>query len=80
MSGPDDEINLLRVYIRRVIEMGSELQDLPESLNVLRVVSLAITSLNRLLRTQHLMSGSINPVEDALNQALEEVTARLFNK
>src|SRR5512146_2641399 len=54
-SGLKDEITMLRVYIRRVIEMSNGMQDFYEAMTLLRVLCLASDSLTRLLKTQNLL-------------------------
>jgi hypothetical protein len=47
-----DEILMLRVFMRRIIERSSEAVTLADNLEVVRVLSLATFSLTRLIRTQ----------------------------
>jgi len=76
--GLQDEILVLRVFIRRLMERSSEIVDLPDLLAVLRVLSIATFSLTRLIRTQFWISSSTDDVATlALHKALEEVTAEL---
>jgi len=56
-SGLKDEITLLRVYIRRVVENSYEVTDHTQTVELLRVISHALTTLNRLVRTQHALFG-----------------------
>ena len=73
-SGLQDEIILLRVFIRRVIELSKDLEDLPEAVSLLRVLSLASISLTRLLRTQKLLAGDeLGDIAAILSEALTEV-------
>jgi hypothetical protein len=51
----DQEIELLRISIRRLVEMGSETQTIGESADRLRAVCLAMQTLNSLVRTQHFL-------------------------
>jgi len=74
-TGLRDEIAMLRVCIRRIIEWGVSIQDFPEALNFLRVVSLATASLSRLVRTQEAIAGS--DMESALEKAIGEVAVEL---
>lgn len=48
----DQEIELLRVSIRRLIEMESQPQTIPEAADQLRTVCLAFQTLTSLVRTQ----------------------------
>ena len=54
-AGLQDEIAMLRVFIRRVIELGKDVDTLPEAVSLLRVLCFASTSLTRLL--QEALSG-----------------------
>ena len=59
-TGLVDEVILLRVYIRRIIEQSANLTKLEDSLTVLRALSIASTTITRLLRTQRL---DLTPME-----------------
>ena len=51
----DQEIELLRISIRRLIEMGSEPQTIAEAADQLRTVCLAFQTLTSLVRTQQFL-------------------------
>ena len=68
-----DEIAMLRVQLRRVIEASGQAQNLTEAAFTLRVLCLATLSINRLVRTQFTLGSQGNEVMDALAQALEEI-------
>jgi hypothetical protein len=73
-----DEIALLRVFTRRVVELGMNVDDLPQAVDLLRVLCLASSSLNRLLRTQKLLAPEENDeVGRAISEALSEVMQEL---
>ena len=70
-----DEIKLLRVFIRRVIESNDTRLSFPQSIELLRALSLATTSINRLIRTQHLLNpsgDSMDKLHIAMAQMIEE--------
>ncbi len=46
-----DEIDVMRVFSRKVAELGANVDDLEEATSLLRVLSLATSSINRLVRT-----------------------------
>jgi len=75
-TGVKDEILMMRIYIRRVIELSNDIDNLPEAVNLLRVLSLASMSLTRLLKTQQFLAGA-DEVSIALREALEEVAREL---
>jgi hypothetical protein len=73
-TGLADEIALLRLYIRRVVELGAGLDDLSESLQLLRILCLAAGALTRLLKTDHLLSaGGENDLQLSITRAIEEL-------
>jgi len=73
-----EEIGLLRVFIRHVIEEAQKQGDLSNSLTVLRALSVATFSLSRLVRIQYLVTPK---AEDEMNatirQAISEIGAEL---
>ena len=64
----EDEITLIHLNIRHLLELGLNAKDLNEGIMILRVVSLGASALARLVRTQHLIS----PIEDEFSLALKE--------
>ncbi len=74
-SGLQDEITMLRVYIRRVTEMSDLVVTFADAVALLRVLSLASISLTRLLATQSLIhdkSGQDDPDTSAAAAGLAE--------
>jgi hypothetical protein len=69
-TGLNDEIAMLRVQSRRVMELCSQPQNLSEA-----ALSLAALSINRLIRTQLTLGQLDNPIQDALHQALFQLGA-----
>ena len=51
VSSLKDEIDVMRVFSRKVAELGADVDDLDEATTLLRVLSLATSSINRLVRT-----------------------------
>jgi hypothetical protein len=76
-DGLTEEIAVMRVAIRRVIELSAGAKTFPEALDLLRILSLASLSLTRLVRAQQLISPPQNSFELALSQAITEVAAEL---
>jgi hypothetical protein len=72
-SGLQDEIAMLRLFMRRLIRLGAASDDLELTVDMLRVLCLAASSLNRLVRTQHLIFTPDNEFQLAMSQALQEV-------
>jgi hypothetical protein len=76
----DEEIEMLRVYIRRVFELGSEEErdvDLAVSVHVLGSLGMASTRLAKLLAYQRVLGSEQDEVSAALFKALRELSAEL---
>ena len=69
----EDEISVLRIFIRRVIDLGGETEDLGQAMSILRIISLATLGINRLVRTQLTIADPYNEPMDKLAKALEEM-------
>ena len=76
-DGLKDEIALLRVFIRHVAELGKGVEDLHEAVYLLRVLCLASSSLNRLIRTQQLLFSGTDELSAAINEAIDIVTKEM---
>jgi len=76
-AGLNDEITVLRVYLRRLIELGKDLHSFPEMLSLVRVMCLASTSLTRLLKTQNLVVSPSDERARLRDQAIAEVLSEL---
>ena len=80
-KGLNEEMTMLRVFMRGVIEQSSSASGLTQSIEILRVLSLAAASLTRMARTQkYLDSGGPGHYEQLLNQAIAETVAELQKK
>ncbi len=74
-AGVTEEIALLRLFIRRLVNLGVEDPNFSQSVNLLRVISLAVVSLDRLIKTQaHLIDGE-DEISVAIREVFEELTA-----
>jgi hypothetical protein len=71
-TGLADEIAMLRVQARRLVELSGQAQNVTEVAFTLRVLCLATLSINRLIRTQFTLGMQGNEVQDALSQALHD--------
>jgi len=71
-TGLKEEMTMLRVYMRSVIEQSSSASSLAESIDVLRVLAMAAASLTRMARTQKFLDGSGQTLE-GLSELLAEV-------
>jgi hypothetical protein len=73
-SGLEDEIIMLRVYIRRVIDLSPEIEKLDAAISLLRALSLASIAMTRLIRTQQSIGPSpLDELSAALSEALQEL-------
>ncbi len=76
----EQEIDLLRVMIRRTMELADGLDDLREATRVLDSLSAAASRLSVLLRAQKNLGGGREPGIDAIAQALKQVNQELRPK
>ena len=76
-EGLQDEITMLRVATRRVIEFMADFQEPKEAVATLGALGLAATRLSTLLRTQKLLDSGETNTAVALSQALAEVVKEL---
>ncbi len=78
-QGLQDEITMLRVFIRRVTEISQSITTFPEAVSLLRVLSLASISLTRLLTTEKVLlarSGHDAP-ERSVGEVIENLIGNL---
>lgn len=68
--GLTNEIEMLRLVIRRVIDRIDDVESLEQLLRYLSTISLATAQLSRLLKTQRLLVGEVDDIERALQQAI----------
>jgi len=64
----NDEIHLLRILMRRALELSSDTEDLAECLATLKAISAASARLTNMLRVQKLI-GKSNDIPDLITQA-----------
>jgi hypothetical protein len=76
-TGLKEETQMLRFVIRRLVELSDANQDLEKEISLLRVLSLALISLTRLLRTDQLLGAS--QFDNELQTALSEVLQNMQN-
>jgi hypothetical protein len=68
-----DEIAILRLYARRVIAMSNGTGSFAESVDLLRILSLAYATLTRLVTTQYLVCNPQDERDEAIDQAIQEL-------
>lgn len=72
-----DEILLMRVKIRRLMELADGVDSLPTAIKVLGALGMACSRLAQLLKTQKLLEPQSSQAADALSQALTEVVREM---
>ena len=78
LDGLQDEVAMLRVIIRRILELTKGCDDLEELMNVLGVLGMAATQLAGLLRVQHLLGGDENSeIARTISQAISNVSKEM---
>jgi hypothetical protein len=78
-NGLEEEITMLRLLTRRLIDLSADALTLPEINDLLRTYCLACLTLTRLLKTQYLIAPP--PVrDDIIARALQRVTAEILQE
>ena len=72
-SGLVEEIALIRIFTRRLVESCLPDADFYELADILRILCLASTTITRLTRTQYLLSTSDTGFDDDLAEAIRQV-------
>lgn len=73
VSSLKDEIDVMRVFSRKVAELGAEVDDLDEAKSLLNTLSVATGSINRLVRTHSRIPDPTTDPANLLRQALIEL-------
>jgi hypothetical protein len=76
----EHEITLLRVMIRRTMELADGMDDLKEATRVLDALGAAASRLANLLRAQKNLSENHAQLRDELSIAIQQVNQELRNK
>ncbi len=69
----DDEIAMLRLSIRNILEQSTKPLDGAMELELMRTISFAAAAVNRLIKTQHYLGSFANPLRDVLRAALDQI-------
>ena len=80
LTSLENEIKLLRIMIRRTMELADGIQDLREATRVLDALGAASARLSALLRVHKNLNKSETPLLDELSIAIQEVNAELRRK
>jgi hypothetical protein len=73
LSGLLDEIKLLRVSLRQLVDYGRCVETFSEALAFMRMLCLAGATLNRLIKTQKFLATGKDEVSVALNETLDQL-------
>jgi hypothetical protein len=79
-SSLEHEITLLRVMIRRTMDLADGIDDLREATRVLDALGAAAGRLANLLRAQKSLSERHSPLADEISVAIQQVNAELRHK
>ena len=72
-----DEIAILRVTMRRTMELADDIQDVETAVRYLNVLGASATRIAALLRTEKLLRGAKADSYDLLSQAVDQVALEL---
>jgi hypothetical protein len=76
----EHEITLLRVMIRRTMELAEGVDDLQDATRVLDALGAASTRLASLLRVQKIVSDNKSSAAEALSTAIQRINEELRRK
>lgn len=71
-----DEIHLLRILIRRAMELSENTEDIDECLAVLKATSMASARITTMLRVQKLL-GQAGDINELISRAIADVVQEL---
>jgi uncharacterized protein YjcR len=71
----EDEVNLLRVYIRRVAEQADSFTSLEQGMEFLRALSLSTYTLSRLLKNSKTGLEAADLLSRSMDEAIENIRA-----
>jgi hypothetical protein len=79
-SNLEHEITLLRVMIRRTMELADGIDDLREATRALDALGAAASRLSNLLRAQKVLTESKSGLADEISLAIQQVNKELRSK
>lgn len=68
-----DEIEVMRIFARKVAELGADVEDLNEAKSLLHILSIATSAINRLVRTHVFIPDPATDPGHILQQTLLEL-------
>jgi hypothetical protein len=78
VSGLIEEIALIRVFTRRLIESCTPEADAYELAEILRILCLASSTISRVVRTQCLITATGTSLDDEIAEAIRQVNYELL--
>jgi len=69
-----EEIAIIRLYARRLIELDNQSTDISQVTNILRILCLASLTITRLVKTSQFLQVNANTTSSDLHKALEHLT------
>jgi hypothetical protein len=76
-NGLMDEIAIIRLYTRRLIELDDQSDDISQVANILRILCLASITITRLVKTSQFLQLHGNDEATDLHKALQHLTSVL---
>ena len=76
-NGLFEEIAIIRLYARRLIELDDESADISQVANILRILCLASLTITRLVKTSQFLQLNADTSASDLHKVLEHITALL---
>ena len=76
-NGLLEEIAIIRLYARRLIELDNQSADISQVANILRILCLASLTITRLVKTSQLLQADSSSTASDLHRALEYLTTVL---
>jgi hypothetical protein len=76
-DGLMEEIAIIRLYARRLIELDNLSADISQVTNILRILCLASLTITRLVKTRQILRLADTSSADDLHQVLEQLTREL---
>ena len=73
-NGLLEEIAIIRLYARRLIELDNQTADVSSVANILRILCLASLTINRLVKTSQFLQANSNTSSSDLFKAIEHLT------
>ncbi len=80
VAGLVEEIALIRVFTRRLVESFNPDADFYEHADILRILCVASAAITRVIRAQYLISSAGSGMNDEIAEAIRQVNAELTSK